>query len=295
MATTVKGAFDEYKTNLELTDKQTNLVSTRRANVEKALAGELTLHPDRTKVIGSWDRTTLTRYLSEGDVDVLVVMNYGAHKEWHNADGTIKCLDRFKSILQGTYPSTTMRRDRNCISIAFSEFRLDVVPAFKYDSGDYMIPDSIRKQWVATNPFTFASNVTELNSNISSRYVPLIKMVKGWNREAKWPIRSFHLECMLYNHCKSWNKVYDWGDMIQDFFQSLPSYVDGAAYDPVKGDRVDTYLDNNSAPTRRATAKTKATDAAAKSKEAYNDQEKYPSVSIKEWKALLGEFFPSYG
>jgi hypothetical protein len=75
----------------------------------------------------------------------------------------------------------------------FSEFRLDVVPAFKYDGDYYSIPDSVRQVWVDTDPFTFAERITTVNTNMGGTFVPLIKMVKAWNRNVGWPIRSFHL------------------------------------------------------------------------------------------------------
>jgi hypothetical protein len=182
VATTIDGSFAQYKTNLEITDRQEGLVSTRRANVVRALAEQLALHPEVSRVIGSWDRHTLTRYLSERDVDVMVILNYGTHKDWETPDGTVRSLDRFKAILDGAYPSTPTRRDRNCVTMQFSEFRLDIVPAFKYDTGYYEIPDSIRRQWIATDPVAFASRMTTVNKTMGDTFIPLVKMVKGWNR-----------------------------------------------------------------------------------------------------------------
>lgn len=295
MATTIKNAFSEFASNLELTDRQANLVSTRRENVVKSLKEVLSLHPEESKVIGSWDRNTLTRYLHECDVDVMVILNYGASKKWHSGIGTISALDEFRSVLVDAYQKTTMRRDRNCITMQFSEFRLDVVPAFKHDGGYYLIPDSIRLEWVLTDPFAFATKVTTTNKAMGGTYVPLIKMVKAWNRHVQWPIRSFHLECMMLQRYQSYTQGYTYSSMLKVFFESLPSYLAQPAYDPVMSDRVDTYLDNNATKTRRQVAIEKAQAAAAAAKEALADEEKYPSVAINEWKALLGEFFPSYG
>jgi tRNA nucleotidyltransferase (CCA-adding enzyme) len=166
MATDIEKVFEEFASNLEISDKQESLVSDRRANVVKALKEELTLHTEESKVTGSWDRNTLTRYLFEGDVDVMVILHYGKNKEWENAEGTIKALDRFKDILDEAYEDTPKRRDENCISMQFSEFRLDVVPAFKYEDGYYTIPDTVRKLWVKTNPFEFADKITEVNKTM---------------------------------------------------------------------------------------------------------------------------------
>ena len=198
MAKTVEGAFTEFKANLEITNRQEALVSSRRQNVVDVLAKSVLLHPERSKVIGSYDRHTMTKYLSEGDVDVMVILNYGDNKAWDTPEGATKALDRFRTILAAAYTSTTVRRDRNCVTMAFSEFRLDVVPAFKYDGGFYSIPDSVRGKWLQTDPFTFAERFTALNKQMGGTFVPLVKMIKAWNRQQGWPIRSFHFECLMY-------------------------------------------------------------------------------------------------
>lgn len=292
MATTIRQAFDQYSTNLELKDRQENLVSQRRANVVATLKQEIVLHSEESKVIGSWDRRTLTRYLSEGDVDVMVILHYAQNKQWDSGSGTVAALDRFRVILDETYPDTEKRRDRNCVTLQFSEFRLDVVPAFKINSGYYRIPDSVRRQWTATNPFDFADKITAINKRMSGSFVPLIKMMKGWNREAGWPIRSLHLECLMYHRYKSYDRGYTYPSMLKVSFQNLPQYLADSCYDPVMGDRLDTYLDDRGT---RQQAIRKARVAAAAASEALEAQENNPATAIRAWKALLGEFFPAYG
>jgi hypothetical protein len=103
------------------------------------------------------------------------------------------------------------------------------------------------------------------------------------------------LECILYNHYRSYKQGYTYDSTLKAFFCHLPSYLAAAAYDPATGERVDTYLDNNAQITDRTKAINKALKAESQSKEAFEDQVAYPILSIMEWKNLLGEFFPSYG
>ena len=296
MATTILQAFQEYASNLEITDRQIDLVSQRRNNVVTVIKEYLSLYPTPSMLIGSYDRKTLTRYLSEGDVDVMVILHYGNNKGWDDSEGAVKALDRFKSILDKEYPATPKRRDRNCITMQFSEFRLDVVPAFSHEAGYYKIPDSIDQRWLLTNPKQFSEKISNTNRSMDGRFIPLIKMVKGWNREVGCPIRSFHLECLMYYHYQAYTTGYTYDSMLQKFFQHLPGYLSTACFDPVMREQVDRYLDNNALKTRRQIAIEKAYAAAGAAKEAFEDQEKYSSViAIKEWKNLLGEFFPNYG
>lgn len=237
----------------------------------------------------------MIRYLKERDVDVMVIMNYQQNKDWDTAEGTQNVLNKFKKVLQDAYTSTPCSIDRNCVTMKLSEFRLDVVPAFKLELGGYQIPDCVRKKWIRTDPTEFSRKLTEVNKNMGGDFIPLIKMVKAWNRNVGSPLRSFHLECLLYNHYKSYVTSYTYTSTLKVFFSNLPSYIQSTCYDPVTAERVDTYLDNNAVETDRTKAVKKAKKAAELAKEACDDEEKYPSVAYSEWKDLLGEFFPAYG
>lgn len=295
MATTIDTAFAQYKATLELTDRQEGLVSTARTNVVAALAAEIALGAERSQLIGSYDRHTLTRYLSEGDVDVMVTLGYPANEAWNTPAGATHALDKFKAVLDAAYPSTPKRRDRHCITMHFTEFRLDLVPAFKYEDGHYTIPDSVLGRWIETDPIAFAGLITSRNKAMGGCFVPLIKMVKGWNRQNGWPIGSFHLECLMYAHCLGYAQAYTLPSLLNAFFHALPALLAAPVFEPTRGERVDGYMDAGS-PTRRSTAIAKAQTAALKSAEATKDETVYgPAVSINEWKALLGDFFPSYG
>lgn len=296
MASTVKESFNQFATNLNITDRQESIVSTCRKNVVAKLGEKLSLHPDQpSKLIGSYDRDTLTKYLSERDVDVMVVLHYGNNESWDNKEGVTKVLNRFKQILQDAYPKTECNIDRNCVTMKLSEFRLDVVPSFRFKEGYYTIPDTYRGEWLKTDPVGFADEVTRINKNMDNDFVPLIKMIKGWNRNVSKPLRGFHIECMMLNHYKDYGQSYTFPSMINVFFSKLPDYLKAQSHDSISGDRVDLYLDNNSLGNRRDDFVERARKAAAKSQEAYQDGEKYPSVAIREWKDLFGDFFPAYG
>jgi len=299
MAKTVIQSFKDFSSNLEITDLQSTIVANCRRNVTTKIGKVLELHPEGSKVIGSWARNTLTRRLSEADVDVMVILHHGKNLGWVDSAGATKALDKFKDILQKAYPSTTMRRDVNCITMKLSNFRLDVVPAFKYTgvngSADYyVIPDSVRNQWVPTDPFTFASWMTAVNTRMNGKFKPLIKMVKAWNRHQGWPIRSLHLEAMLYYHFKNYERDYTMDSMLKVFFDSLPNYLLQACYEPVKKDRLDDYLDTSSKRTRIG-AYNKAKKAAEASSNALAWSALSQVNAINTWKILLGEFYPNYG
>jgi hypothetical protein len=296
MAKTISESFQQFASNLNISDRQETLVSICRKNVVDKIANKLILHSEQpSKLIGSYDRNTLIRYLYEADVDVMVVLHYGENKHWDNDEGVLKVLSSFETIIEESYPDTECQIDRNCVTMKLSQFRQDVVPAFKFQEGYYTIPDTHRGKWIQTDPVGFAEEITRINKNMDGDFVPLIKMIKGWNREYSKRLRSFHLECIMVNHYRKYDKSYTFDSMAKVFFANLPDYISSAVYDPITMDRVDLYLDNSSLNNKRDDYIERAKKTSKLAEEAYQDSEKYPSVAMDEWKKIFGEFFPAYG
>lgn len=307
MATTIEAAFAELRARLEITDRQASLVAERRANVTNVLQEKLTLDPAASPtVIGSWDRNTLIAPLSKADVDLLVVLNKREHKRWLNAEGTLQALDRIKAILDEAYPATAKRRDRNCITMQFSEFRLDIVPAFRstslleYPQYHYEIPDSIRQRWVDTNPHKLAKRITEVNQKMQGTFVPLIKMVKGWNRAVHGPLRGIHIEALLYHRYEwsldrlgAWYYDYAYAPMLRGIFAGFSEALKQPCYEPVAWDKLDDYLDNEAQKTNRKIAIEKAKEAAEIARNACRERD--PGTAMGWWRKLFGDAFPAYG
>ncbi len=297
MAYTVISSFNDFLTNLNITDRQSTVVSTCRTNVINAIKKELTLNDTQSLLIGSWDRNTLVKYLSEGDVDVMVILHYSNNKDLVDGPNSeTRTLNKFKDILQSKYPNTEMRRDRHCITMKLSQFTLDVVPAIEYTAGGYRIPDSVDGKWINTNPIKFAELITSINKNTDGMVIPVIKMLKAWNRNIGYLLSGYHIECMAYNHYKNYTEKYTYGSTLQVFFSKLSNYLTNSTYDPISSSRVDTYLDNSASYTNRQIAINKAISAASKSTSAVEMNEKgYNEKAIILWKDIFGDFFPIYG
>ena len=71
----------------------------------------------------------------------------------------------------------------------------EVAPVFDRKGGGYLMPNG--SEWMATDPTEHARLVTDKNKECNEGFVPLVKMIKGINREAGDPIDpSFLLEVM---------------------------------------------------------------------------------------------------
>jgi hypothetical protein len=67
---------------------------------------------------------------------------------------------------------------------------------FYRQGGGFLIPNSITNSWLATDPKKHVELVTAANKTHNGDLVPLIKMIKGWNKKHSAFFRSFHLEVL---------------------------------------------------------------------------------------------------
>src|SRR6266508_3146554 len=196
MATTIQQSFQQLKTNLEITGLQSSAVSTRQTNVREVMdAGMDVLDSFLT---GSYARSTMIAPLKEADIDVLVVLNarYYHHYNGQNG-GQAGLLDLVKRTLLTTYTRTPdISRNGQAVTIRFDDFVVDVVPGFYRQGDGYLIANSISNSWIETDPKKHVELVAASNKIHNGDLVPLIKMIKGWNKGHSSYFRSFHLEVL---------------------------------------------------------------------------------------------------
>ena len=194
MAKTVTQAFADFKTNLEITTLQGSTVSTRQGKVRSNVARELTVADDF--LTGSYRRSTMIAPLKEADVDVFIVLDSSYYDPAPN--GPANVLAKVKRVIDKSYSgSTESSRNGQAITINFSDFKVDVVPGFNRQGGGYLIPDPNEKRWIQTNPKEHVRLWSESNKQRNGLLVPLLKMIKAWNRAHSQLLRSFHLEAMV--------------------------------------------------------------------------------------------------
>lgn len=243
VAMSIQAAFDQMRRNLELTGLQQSTVATRQRNVRLAVAKELSVVGDF--LTGSYVRKTLIGPLAKADVDILVVLD-----QQYRSRGARNVLDMVRRALLKTYETPDISRNGQAITINFSDFSVDVVPAFQqhwYFGGRYEICDSGSDKWIETNPKKHAEISSAANSAHSGKLVPCIKQIKAWNRAANRPLRSFHVEVLAWEIFgrSPWpfsRMGSDWGN-TRYFFDQARQRVRRMQQDPAgTGKDVGAYL-----------------------------------------------------
>ena len=293
MTTTIEGAFREFKSNLEITGLQKSTVSSRQQSVREAVSKELLVLD--SFLTGSYSRSTMIAPLKEADVDIFIVLDnkYFYHYDGQNG-GQAGLLDLLKRALNRTYPKTPdISRNGQAVSITFTDFIVDIVPAFNRQGGGYLIPNSISQNWISTDPKKHVEIWAIENKAHNGDLVPLIKMIKRWNKMINDYFMSFHLEVMILQILYQ-VKITDFPSGVRYFFDKARSYVTKQNPDPAdyKGD-IGSYLNTqqkiDNAVSRIETAYKRALKA-----EDYAHRYQVEHA-IDMWRQNFGNYFPSYG
>ena len=149
------------------------------------------------------------------------------------------------------YSASKISRNGQAVTITFSDFVVDVVPAFRlpwYSWNDgWEICDSAAVGWITTNPKKHEALSSAANRAHGAQLVPRIKQLKAWNRTAGAPLRSFHIEVLAWSIFGSswwWHESVrsDWASAAM-FFDRAPKKLRYKLADPAgTGGDVGAYL-----------------------------------------------------
>lgn len=289
MAKTILESFRELKTNLEVTELQQSTVSTRQQNVRKAVEQEMNVLD--SFLTGSYSRHTIIAPLKEADIDIFIVLN---SSYYYDLDGPASLLDKVKRVLKKTYPNTPdISRNGQAVTIQFTDFMVDVVPGFYRKSEGYLIPNSITEKWISTDPKKHVEIMANANSIHEDDLVPLIKMIKGWNKNINHYFRSFHLEVLALQILDN-VKISNFPSGMKYFFDKGRDLISKKNPDPAGYDGdVGSYI-NTQDKIQEAVAKFQlAYDRAIKAED--YERRGYIEEAIEMWRRIFGGYFPAYG
>ena len=289
MATTIWQGFDILKRNLEIAAPQGNIISTRQTNVRTNIAAEMNVLD--SFLAGSYRRNTMIAPLNEVDVDIIVILD----PQYYNGDqnGPANLLDRVKRALQKCYRETTeISRNGQAVTIKFADFSTDVVPAFNRKGSGYLIPDSILKRWIETDPKRHIDLWAQANKTQDGNLVPLIKMIKGWNKCHREFLRSFHLESLVLS-VFSQRRIVDFPVAARDFFQfarfGYQNVSDPAGYGGNIASYLNTHQKLHDVKDRLDRAFELSTSAVQLQLAGLTEQ------AFNKWRIVFGDCFPTYG
>ena len=188
----IDDAFDKLKSNLEITETESELAQTRHQLVRDHIEGSWKLVDHF--LTGSYARHTKTKKLKDVDIFVVVAPD-GPQGSLADGTGTAAVL-ALRDLLASRW--SDLDADDNVVTINYGDEDVasyEVAPVFPREGGGYLMPNGTG--WMDTDPQKQADLVTAKNKVCDAKFVPFVKMVKGINREAGDPIGpAFLLEVM---------------------------------------------------------------------------------------------------
>jgi hypothetical protein len=293
MATTIQQGFQKLRENLEITGLQAASVSTRQQSVREVMEAGLSV--EDSFLTGSYSRSTMIAPLNQADVDIFFVLDSKYYYNYNGQNGGQGgLLDIVKRTLLRTYTRTpAISRNGQAVTITFTDFTVDVVPGFQRQGHGYLIPNSIRQNWLSTDPKKHVEIMTAANKAHQGDLVPLVKMIKAWNRKNGGHFNSFHLEVLALTALTN-VQISDFPSGVRFFFDKARVLVTQKNLDPAGyGADVGAYINTQEKIQDAVNRFERALERAQRAEELArrgNNRE-----AIEKWQQLFDDYFPAFG
>jgi len=327
MATTVDSAFSEFmKDIVNLDPAQSDKAKSSRdnliANIQSFSGDTDFFRTYNSKFLnyGSFAKHTKIRPLDDIDLMICISANdrtfsYHGLGTYYmtanqsdidnglNMDGTrrlnsTKVINRFISKLAdlSDYKKSEMHKNHEAATLKLKSYdwNFDIVPCFHCNGDFYLIPDGYGN-WKKTDPRIDNNRVTELNVEFNSNLLPLVRLVKYWNKyNATYTLGSYLLESMILNRYEMMSNSQNWWiDMeFRDTLEYLSSAILQNIEDPkhIQGN-INQYNFYERKSISQAMKRAYEKACVAVSLDVGDGDQK---ASTNKWKEILGDSFPSY-
>lgn len=291
---TIDQAFETFRQRLELSNTEQQDAIRRHKDVRGCIRESFDI--DRDFLTGSFARHTKTKPLK--DVDIIFCLGEG--DSYWRSEHPDAVLAEFGSCLGEKFGADSVERGRRCVTVEFEKknptadqegkvLSCDAVPAYEL-SGCYEIPDRHIGQWIKTDPDVHKEKATAKNKECDGKWIPLVKMLKRWNRSAGKPISpSFLIEVMAVDLVDS--PFTGFASEVRRFFAAaqegiMEDWPDPAGYGPPVSDQMTSLKRSEAAAALRA-AEVKAARAV------YLDRQGRTGEALALWHAIMGKYFPT--
>ena len=290
--TTVNEAFETFRQRLELSETEAKNASKRHTEVRDGIRAKFEV--DRDFLTGSYGRHTKTKPLK--DVDIFFALGE-KEKKWRDKPPH-EVLDAFRDCLVEKYGKDAVDPGRRCATVEFEKntkdeegkvLSVDAVPAFEVKDC-YEIPDRDLGKWIKTDPEVHAEKATAKNKELGGKWVPLVKMLKRWNRSADKPIKpSFLIEVMALDLVDAPFTTY--AREVQRFFAAVPAVLSGPWPDPAG---LGPHVSDQMTPdlVQKAISALRAAEKKASLAMRLESQGK-TGEALTLWCEIMGRYFPA--
>lgn len=184
----------------DFNSRDVNAIQTHLEEIEKALGREI----DGLETIlfgGSISKNTFIEGTS--DVDALVFLDSARYK-----NASPKYLQQiFYKMLQMRFPSTEIRKGALAVTVRFSDYEVQLLPALR-ENGKVRIADRESRGWSSPiNVAAFTNKLTKINKINGNKVVPVIKLAKNlFNKlPQQYQLSGYHVEALAVDSFTTYN------------------------------------------------------------------------------------------
>lgn len=280
--------FEQFRKNLSVSNRGD--ISTKYCNITTRLNADFwDLESDtrHSLQIGSYGRDTAIDGVSDLDmVFELPPANLARYKSLQG-NGPSAMLQEVKASLEKRYPKTDVSADGQIVGVNFTGYRVEVLPAFLDENGDYIHGDTNDGgSWKTTKPRPEIKAVNDLNQKTNGNLKDLCMMLRAWKNRAGVGIGGLLIDTLTYNFCSQHAGIEkltyrDYPALMVSLFTHLGGLPDQ-----------DYWLAPGSNQRVRCKAKfqAKARKAAARCQEAVDATSE--NARSRLWKKVFGRQFP---
>lgn len=197
--------FDEFLVNIEIRNNED--ISGKYNSITKRLNKSfynIDSDTDYSFKVGSYGRKTAINGVS--DLDMLYVLTDDIYKKYngYESNGQSALLQDLKNSILETYSTTDIRGDGQVVVISFSNYIVEVCPAFLQLDGGYKYPDSNNGgSWKKTNPIAEIDELYNFDKDTNGNLSNLAKMTRAWKNKCGVKIGGLLIDTLCYEFLKN--------------------------------------------------------------------------------------------
>lgn len=240
-----------------------------------------------TLQIGSYGRYTAIDGVSDLDMAFSIPKSKYDHYQSLGKDGPKAMLDEVKESLKKRYDKTKIKVDGQIVGVFFSNYHVEVLPAYEDANGDFWHGDTNSGEFKLTKPRPEIKAVNDLNNDTNGNLKDCCRMLRQWKNQVGVGIGGLLIDTLTYNYFDEHNDYddatyKDYPKMLVSLFTYLGG-LDDQDYWMAPGSNQRVKCKNK--------FQAKARKAAARCQEAVDATTE--AEKVKLWKKVFGRKFPS--
>lgn len=206
-------SFEEFVESLELDNLDD--INTKFKTITKRLNMSYydgsTSEEDHGYKVGSLGRQTAIRGIS--DMDMLFVLPESKYEQYDNYEGNGQSalLQDVKKELRKRYSNEKIivRGDGQVVVITFSNYEVEICPAFENDDGSFTYPDSNEGgKWKRTDPLVEIGESEYMIDHTHNHFKYICQMIRAWKNNIGFKMGGLLIDTLVHR-----------------FFHKYPAYV----------------------------------------------------------------------